>query len=293
MAKQNRFFRNTIAMVYDFDGTLSPQPMQEYTVLPKVGVKPKKFWKQVNEESRGTISELMLVYMRLLYEKVEAAKKHVGRKDLKRMAKAIIYFPGVKGWFARIDKFVEKEGRGQIKIKHYIVSSGLKEILDGISIKNHFARIYASEYHFDQHDKATFPKLLITDTTKTQYLFRINKGKEDLSESINEHMPEGLRPIPFSNIIYIGDGITDVPGMAVTKVNGGNTIAVYKSNSRKGKHVCKKLLEAGRAHFIAAADYRPGRSLDKRVKILLQSVIANIAYEKELFHCRRAEGMVH
>src|SRR5262249_39986386 len=222
----NRFFQNTIAIVYDFDGTLSPQPMQEYTVLPKIGVKPKRFWKEVSIESKDTVSEAMLVYMRLMLQKAEAATTHIGRDDLKRMGKAIKYFPGVNQWFSRINKFVQKEGKGRIKIKHYIISAGLKEILEGSSIKKHFARIYASEYHFNHHDIATFPKLLITDTAKTQYLFRINKGKENLGQSINEHMSHSLRPIPFSNIIYIGDGMTDVPSMAVIKTNGGNTIAV-------------------------------------------------------------------
>jgi 2-hydroxy-3-keto-5-methylthiopentenyl-1-phosphate phosphatase len=278
-------------MVYDFDGTLSPQPMQEYTVLPKIGVKPKQFWKEVSNESRETVSEAMLVYMRLLLQKAENASTHIGRNDLKRMGRAIKYFPGVKRWFARINNFVKKEGKGRIKIKHYIVSAGLREILEGTSIKKQFTRIYASEYHFNHHDVATFPKLLITDTAKTQYLFRINKGKEDLAENINEHMPESLRPIPFSNMIYIGDGITDVPSMAVTKSNGGNTIAVYKKNSRKGMSVCEKLLEVGRVHFIAQADYSLGSHLDKRVKILLRSVIPSIEYQRELFDCRKVHRM--
>ena len=292
MAIQNRFVQNTIAIIYDFDGTLSPQPMQEYTVLPKLGVEPREFWKEVSKESRETVSEAMLVYMRLLLQKAEDARTHIGRNDLVRMGKAIKYFPGVEQWFTRINKFVQKEGRGRIKIKHYIVSAGLKEILQGTSIRKQFERIYASEYYFDHHDKATFPKLLITDTAKTQYLFRINKGKEDLGESINDHMHESLRPIPFANIIYIGDGITDVPSMAVAKSNGGNTIAVYKKNSHQGKSVCEKLLDVGRARFIAQADYRSGSNLDRRVKILLRSVIANIEYERELFDCRRIHSML-
>src|SRR5262245_11668806 len=169
MATRNRFVQNTIAIVYDFDGTLSPQPMQEYTVLPKIGVAARKFWNEVSKESRDTVSEAMLVYMRLLLQKADDAKTHIGRNDLVRMGKAIKYFPGVERWFTRINKFVRKEGKGRIKTKHYIESAGLKEILQGTSIKKHFARIYASEYHFDHHDRATFPKLLITDTAKTQY----------------------------------------------------------------------------------------------------------------------------
>lgn len=292
MAKQKRFFQNTIAMVYDFDGTLSPQPMQEYTVLPKIHVSPAQFWKQVNIEAKQTGSDAMLAYMRLLIKKADDAQTHIGPGDLKRMGKAIKYFPGVQGWFGRMNSYVRKEGGGRIRIKHYVISAGLKEILEGTSIRNRFAKIYASEYHFDHHDVATFPRVLITDTSKTQYLFRVNKGKETLGESINEHMPEALRPIPFSNIIYIGDGITDVPSMAVTKSNGGNTIAVYKKNSKKGKKACRTLLEVGRVHFMSPADYRPGGTLDRRVKILLKSVITKIEYQRELFDCRRAHGMV-
>jgi hypothetical protein len=141
-----------------------------------------------------------------------------------------------------------------------------------------FKHIFASEYHFNHHGVASFPKLLITDTTKTQYLFRINKGKMKLTETINEHMPEYRRPIPFTNIIYIGDGLTDVPSMTVTRHNGGNTIAVYKKKSVRGLKVCKSLLEAKRVNFIAAADYSAGSLLEKRVRLLLRSVIANIKW---------------
>ncbi len=127
MARRKRFVQNTIAIVYDFDGTLSPQPMQEYTVLPTIGVKPKEFWAEVSEESKDTVSESMLVYMRLLLQKAKEAKIHVGRKDLIGMGKSIKYFPGVERWFSRINRFVHKEGKGRVKIKHYIVSAGLRE----------------------------------------------------------------------------------------------------------------------------------------------------------------------
>jgi 2-hydroxy-3-keto-5-methylthiopentenyl-1-phosphate phosphatase len=292
MAKQNRFARNTIAIIYDFDGTLSPQPMQEYTVLPKIGITPKKFWSQVNSESRETVSESMLVYMRLLLEKAEEKKVHIDRDDFREMAEAIKYFPGVEGWFDRINKFVRKESENKVKVRHYIISAGMREILEGTTIRKHFHRVYASEYHFDHHSVARFPKLLITDTSKTQYLFRINKGKEDLAETINEHMPEVERPIPFSNIIYIGDGLTDVPSMVVTKNSGGNTIAVYKKGSQKGHRVCKQLLIANRVHFVAPADYRPKSHLDRRVHLLLRSIITNVEYQKELFDCRKAHGII-
>lgn len=291
MSTRQDFNRHTIAIVYDFDGTLSPQPMQEYTVLPKIGVPAKQFWQTVEREKEADQAEGMLVYMRHLLEEAERKRIHIGRKDFAAMARSIEYFAGVETWFQRLNSFVRKAGRGQVRLRHYLISAGLKEILEGTSIRRHFEQIYASEYHYDHHGVATFPKVLITDTTKTQYLFRINKGRERQTESINEHMPEYQRPIPFSNIIYIGDGHTDVPSMTVTRQNGGNAIAVYKPDSQRALHVCQELLQARRADFIAPADYRHNGVLEKRTKLLLSAVMANIAYERELFRCR-AENQI-
>ena len=282
-----RFFQNTIALVYDFDGTLSPQPMQEYTVLPKIGAKPAEFWARVNREARETSSDQMLVYMRHIIEALELAKVDVKREDLAAMARKIVYFPGVSTWFSRMNSYVARRGRGQVKLQHYLVSAGQKEILDGVSIRRHFKRIYASEYHFNHHGVATFPKFLVTDTMKTQFLFRINKGIEDITESINEHMSEAERPIPFQNIIYVGDGMTDVPSMALTKKSGGHTVAVYDPRKKGSRSTCVKLLDAGRADFIAQADYSRASRLSRRVELLLDAIIADIAYRREAFHVRQ------
>ncbi len=281
------FTQNTIAMVYDFDGTLSPQPMQEYTVLPKFGIEPEAFWAKVHKEATETGSDSMLVYMRLMMEMLyKNDDVRITRADFAAMATQIKYFPGVEEWFPRINAYVKKRGAGAVNVHHYIISAGQKEILEGVSIQKYFRQIYASEYHFNQYGIANFPKLLITDTSKTQFLFRINKGKETLAESINEHMPEGERPIPFSNIIYIGDGMTDVPSMALTTKSGGHSLAVYNPKLAKSKKTCVGLLDAGRVDFIAPADYREGAKLAKRVQLLLDSVIAGIAYAAEVALCR-------
>jgi 2-hydroxy-3-keto-5-methylthiopentenyl-1-phosphate phosphatase len=279
------FFQNTIALVYDFDGTLSPQPMQEYTVLPKIGVEPAEFWAMVNREARETESDPMLVYMRHIIEALEREKVDVKREDFAVMARAIEYFPGVATWFSRVNGYVRRRSGAHVKIQHYLISAGQKEILDGISIRRHFKRIYASEYYFNHHGVATFPKFLVTDTLKTQFLFRINKGLEAVTESINEHMPEAERPIPFQNIIYVGDGMTDVPSMALAKKNGGHAVAVYDPRGDKGRATCMKLLDAGRVDFIAEADYRKGSKLSRRVELLLDAIIANVAYNREAFQC--------
>ena len=286
-----RFFQDTIAIVYDFDGTLSPQPMQEYTVLPKIGIEPAAFWKQVHKEASETGSDPMLVYMRLMMEKLyKNDDVKITRDDFSAMAAKIQYFPGVDSWFPRINAYIKKRGNASVNVQHYIISAGQKEILEGVSIRRFFKQIYASEYHFNQYGIATFPKLLITDTSKTQFLFRINKGKESLSESINDHMPESARPIPFQNIIYIGDGMTDVPSMALTKKSGGHAIAVFNPKTAKTKETCVRLLDAGRVDFIAPADYREGSKLAARVELLLDSVIAGIAYAAEVAACKAEHG---
>jgi len=278
-----RFFQSTIAVVYDFDGTLSPQPMQEYTVLPKIGVEPAAFWDKVNRDARETESDMMLVYMRHIIEALELGRIDVKREDFAAMAHRIKYFPGVTTWFKRMNAYVRRRSGGKVKLLHYLISAGQKEILEGVAIRKHFKRIYASEYHFNHHGVATFPKLLVTDTAKTQFLFRINKGREGITESIDEHMPESERPIPFQNMIYVGDGMTDVPSMALTKKAGGHTVAVYDRRKKTSRPTCVKLLRAGRADFIAEADYRAGSKLSRRVELLLDAIIAGIAYRREAF----------
>jgi hypothetical protein len=287
MSDSNRSFQqNTIAMVYDFDGTLCPQPMQDYTVLPSLGINAEAFWHEVATETMSSGEERMLVYMRLLLERAQQAGVKITRRELARMASQIRYYPGVSSWFERINRYVREQGKGKVKVRHYIVSAGLKEILDGCTLRKEFAQIYASQYHFDERGRATFPGRVVTDTTKTQYLFRINKGREDTRDTINDHMEEVRRPVPFENIIYIGDAMADVPSMAVARSNGGHTIAVHNDHREGSEKICRTLLEDGRVDFIAPADYRQRAALSRRVKLLLDSVIAQIAYRRELFQSK-------
>ena len=239
----------------------------------------------MNREARETESDQMLVYMRHIIEALERSRLDVKREDFAAMARRIKYFPGVATWFARVNGYVRRRSGGSVKLQHYLISAGQREILEGVSIRKHFKRIYASEYHFDHHGVATFPKLLVTDTLKTQFLFRINKGKESVAESINEHMPESERPIPFPNIVYIGDGMTDVPSMALTTKSGGHALAVYNPRKARERATCVKLLHAGRVDFIAEADYTKDSRLSRRVQLLLDAIIADIAYRREAHRC--------
>lgn len=280
------FRQNIIALVYDFDGTLSPQPMQEYTVLPELGEDPAEFWEECEKEAQAHNADSMLTYMRLLIEKMDANQKHLNKKALRELAKDIKYFPGVESWFGRVNEHIRKKSAGKVEVHHYIISAGLKEILDGIKIRRHFNDMFASEYYFDSDDIAKFPTIVINDTSKVQYLFRINKGIVDINQSINEYMPEDDRAIPFSNMIYIGDGLTDVPCMTVTKNNGGHAVAVHKPGNTKSLSVCRKLAQGNRIDYFAPADYSQGTILEKRVLLLLDSIVSNIMVEKEKFAFR-------
>ncbi len=266
--------KNIIALVYDFDGTLSPKSMQEYTVLPNLGVKELGvFWDKVSEESRTTGAENTLVWMRRIKELAQDERQAITREYFKECGRDILYFKGVEAFFGEINRYVKAATKGRMKVRHYIVSAGLKEILDGISIRGEFHNMFGSEYHYDEYGRPDFPKIVITDTIKTQYMFRINKGKENLGDSINEHMPEADRPIPFENMIYVGDGLTDVPAMTLTKKSGGHAIAVYQPKPSKGKVTCGRLLEAGRVDFIAPADYRKDSELFRDITSILDSIL--------------------
>jgi 2-hydroxy-3-keto-5-methylthiopentenyl-1-phosphate phosphatase len=252
MSRPTRFHRNILAVVYDFDGTLTPQPMQEYTVLPQLGISGPDFWREVEAEVRRTGGDGVLTYMRLLTDKIDQKQAHISRDDLRELADGIKYFPGVETWFDRINAYVHEKSNGGVVPRHYIISAGLSEILNGISIKRHFERIYASQYYFNHHEVACFPTIVINDTTKTQYLFRINKGREGSLDSINEYMPEDERPIPFGHMLYIGDGMTDVPCMTVTKKYGGFAVAVHRPRDRASVGICRELAESNRIDYYAA-----------------------------------------
>ena len=279
-----RFMRDyphrTIAIVYDFDGTLSPLSMQEYTVLPELGIDPKDFWAEVKTATKANEATEVLTYMRLMAERIAHGSLPIDRVRLQELGAKVPYFPGVETWFDRINKFVQEQTLGYVKVRHYIVSAGLKEILEGVSIAQQFHTIFASQYHYDAFGRPTFADRVITDVSKTQYLFRINKGVEDLSLPVNDHMPEGDRPIPFRNMIYIGDGETDVPSMAVTRKNGGHAFAVYSPGEKIEK--CDALFKAGRVDAYFEADYSPNKRLEIFFKGLLRKIFAEIRYDSML-----------
>ncbi len=282
---KSTYEKKTIALVYDFDGTLSPRPMQEYAFLPKIGVDPQKFWRDSNRIANENGADPLITYMHLLYQKAKAAGVRIDRKDLVAQGAKVKFFNGVEQWFDEIKTYVNKHAQSQgVTLRHYLISSGLTEIVEGTKIYDRFHNVFASEYWFDAYE-LPYPKRVITDTGKTQYLFRINKGVEDLGQTINDHMDENARPIPFSNMIYFGDGDTDVPSMAVTRKNGGHAIAVHPPGKSRKK--CFELFKAGRIDFFASADFRRGSDLYNRTTLLLDRMLADIRVREEMWRVSR------
>ncbi len=278
-APASGYTKKTIALVYDFDGTLSPKPMQEYSFLPQLGIDAKDFWAECGRVAKAQGADPLITYMHLMYKKAKDKGLKIDRADLVAQGAAVELYQGVQTWFDEIAAYValRSESSG-VTLRHYLVSSGLTEIVEGTPIYHHFHNVFASEYWFEPYE-TPFPKRVITDTGKTQYLFRINKGIEDQSESINAHMPEDARPIPFSNMIYFGDGDTDVPSMALMKKSGGHAIAVHTPGEPATK--CLDLFNAGRVDFFAPADYRRGSDLFKRTCLLLDRMLADIRVQEE------------
>ena len=256
-----------VAICYDFDGTLSPLYMQEYGFfwgLPKAT--RKEFWTKSNAAAKAEGADPILRYMKMMIDEARyyGGTCKITRQAFKEYGRDIKYFKGVETWFKRIKDYAASKG---VTVNHYIISSGLKEMVEGTSIGKHFKQIYACSFLYE-NDAAIWPSQVVNYTTKTQFLFRINKGEEDISSSaiVNSHIDPKDRPVPFENMIYIGDGETDVPCMRVVKAQGGHSIAVYNPRKPDGKSGAEKLFRDGRVNYVIPANYSENTLMDKVVK---------------------------
>lgn len=268
-----------VAIAYDFDGTLAPGNMQEYDFIPKLGMKNGDFWKKATELARECDGDPILAYLNLMLSEAHARRVPIRRQDFVDYGRGVQLFPGVADWFERIDAYGKPLG---LAVKHYIVSSGIREMVQGSPIAKKFERVFASAFAYDQNDVAYAPALALNYTTKTQYLFRINKGTLDVWDNsvINAYVPQGQRPVPFDRMIYLGDGETDVPCMRLVKDQGGHSIAVYKPRKKGGKEVADRLLDEGRVNFVAPADYSPDKDIDKQVNAILDRIAADVRMDQ-------------
>lgn len=255
-----RVAKPVLALMYDFDKTLCTKDMQEYSFIPDLKMAAKDFWSKSSGLAKEKKMDNILAYMYVMLEQAHSAKISIHRNDFVKLGKDLKFYPGVEGWFDRINRIGTDVG---VKIRHYIISSGLVEIIEGSAIYKHFNGVFACEFLYDENDIACWPKNVVNYTTKTQFLFRINKGVFDLSNDIdlNRYVPEDERSVPFRNMIYIGDGLTDVPCMKLVKSRGGYSVAVYQKRKRP-----TELLHDGRVDFAVLADYSENSELDEVVR---------------------------
>ena len=266
-----------VAIMYDFDKTLCTKDMQEYGFIPALGMSSSAFWSEANALTDKEEMDNILAYMYKMVEKARQKHYPITKETFHDLGKSVEYFDGVVDWFDRINEFGKEIG---VRIEHYIVSSGIKEIIEGTSIAHHFKKIYACEFMYDYNGSIQWPKFAVNYTAKTQFLFRINKGvltvDSKSADKLNQFTPENERRVPFRNMIYIGDGLTDVPCMKLVKSNGGQSIAVY--DPEKGKTAATTLLGANRVNFITPADYGPGSDIET----IVMAIIKNIHAEEEM-----------
>lgn len=265
-----------VAILYDFDKTLSTTDMQNYSFIPALGMKPDEFWGATGEFSKKSEVERILSYMYMMIKLSEEKGIKLTRKFLNDCGKKIEYYPGVESWFSRINKYGQAH---DVKVEHYLLSSGTKEIVEGSKIAKYFKEIYGCEFYFDPETQVpVWPKLAVNYTQKTQYLFRISKGATDLRDDKKINEKEKEHRIPYTNMIYLGDGMTDVPCMQVLKNNGGKSIAIY---SKKDKSSIQKLVKENRVNFAFTGNYTEGSNLDKTVKSIIKQVAVNTELKRK------------
>ena len=278
-----------VALLYDFDKTLCTTDMQNYAFIPSLGMMPSEFWEEANAFGRANRIDGILSYMYTMIRESERKGQPFTRADLVEKGRSVVLFPGVEDWFARINAFGREQG---VQVEHYIISSGLREIIEGSSVCGEFKEIYASEFYYNEEGRPVWPKLAVNFTAKTQFVYRINKGVLDVSDdkTLNDSMPDDSKRVPFHNMIYLGDGLSDVPCMKMMRAYGGQAIAVYQESNRGG---VEELLAKGRVDFIFPADYREGTALDATVKnIIRKMAIRDWLWEENCAQLRSIGGDV-
>jgi len=257
--------KTVVAICYDFDKTLATNDMQAFRFIPNLGMTEAEFWKKRTEFSEKHNADPTLSFMLLMLDECNKRGIKLTKKYLNDMGRDIRFFDGVLTWFKRINAYAESRG---VKLEHYLISTGNREIIEGCPIYKEFKIVYGSEYLYGKDGVAYWPKNIVNYTLKTQHLFRICKGVTSLKDEMGVNERVTKKHVEFRNMVYIGDGYTDVPCMTLVKEKGGTAIAVYP----KGKDlVSKKLLEDDRVNFICESDYSANSALEKLMKLIIDT----------------------
>ena len=268
------------ALVYDFDGTLARGNLQEQSFIPNIGMERDQFWAEVKQRTKAYDADEIFVYMQLMIDKAREKGAKVTKNALCAHGRNADLFPGLTDgtWFARVNGHAAQLG---LQLDHYVISSGVSEMIQGCPIHHHFRHVFASKFIY-VGDNASWPGVAINYTTKTQYLFRINKGIHNHwdNDAINEYTPDHFRPVPFERMVFIGDGYTDIPTMNMLTQKGGYSIAVYDPDPQatfRNLDTIGKLIAHDRVNFVAPADYTEDSQLD----IIVKGVLSRIRAQSE------------
>ena len=264
----------TVALIYDFDGTLAAGNMQEYDFIPAVGKSNFEFWDEANRLAEEQDADQILTYMALMIRSAQAKGLSLRREAFQESGKKVELYEGVMEWFDRINAYGEERG---VRVVHYINSSGLKEIIEGTPIADKFRKIYACSFLYNVDGIAYWPGVAVNYTNKTQFIFKINKGVESVydTKQVNQYMEEKERPVPFSRMIYVGDGTTDIPCMRLVKNFGGHSIAVYNPKDESKRGEMSTLIRDNRVNHVCPADYSEGTEMDTVVKAIIDKCVAD------------------
>ena len=268
-----------VALIYDFDGTLAPGNMQEFGFIQAMGTTKEEFWEKSNSLAVDQDASDVLAYMKMMYDEARAKGISLRREDFMRFGRDIDFFEGVRGWFKLVNDYGAAHG---VRVEHYINSSGLKEMVEGTAIAKEFKHIFAGSYIYNEAGEAVWPGIAVDYTNKTQFLFKINKGIFSARDSkmVNASTAENKKRVPFSHMIYFGDGETDVPSMKIVGMFGGNPIAVFEPKNEKKRAVAAKLKRQGRVRFVAPAVYTPESKAYKLVCAIIDKIYADFVLQE-------------
>lgn len=270
-----------LAICYDFDKTLSPDDMQAQGYIQSIDYKVSDFWEETNQLASENDMDGNLAYMYMMATK-SRGKVLFTKDTLHRDGSKVQLFPGVDTWFDRIDEYGKSKG---IQVEHYIISSGLKEMIEGTAVADKFKKIYASSFYFDETGVAIWPAQVVNYTNKTQFLFRISKGVLDVNDQgVNSYYEPSQYRVPFRNMVYIGDSDTDIPCMKLVNINGGHSIGVYDSETQNKSKVFR-MLDENRIKYFVPADYTEGSKLEELVKQIIDRTLSNEILEKFHYDC--------
>ena len=263
-----------VALIYDYDGTLSPGNMQEFGFIQAVGKTAEEFCRMSDSIAIGQDASNVLAYMKLMFDEAKRNGIKLRREDFQRFGQNIQLFDGVRDWFRLVNRYGEEHG---VKIEHYINSSGLKEIIEGSPIAHEFKHVFAGTFLYNENGEAEWPGISVDYTTKTQFLFKISKGifSSRDNKQVNESIADDKKRIPFSHMIYFGDGDTDVPCMKIVGMFGGHSIAVYDPQNERKKATAAKLKRQGRVAFAVPAVYTPDAPAFRVVTAIIDKIKAD------------------